>query len=298
MKEHSTLFSVLKRNVLAKYIHKMTIKNFPDNEIDIYAYKCPWEHYPGNLAEVEEIIVNYDVVLVLTEFSIRNITHKLKETKKYNFRVAHSPLSDETIFYSDGPLDVDNEKLNMDTLLLYSKIKKADTIIIKNNNETHLEVIIDDKKIFYETSILDEPGKEINLPAGEIVLFQPNITGKFITPTAWIQGLSSPLTITIEKGKIVEIEGGIGFSDFVNSIKNSSPKLSQLVIGMNEKAKNPFSPIEVEKMKGVVNIVISVEIKDKHPFLTSSFTGHFPSPGITIEANDKVIFSQGKICED
>jgi len=67
-----------------------------------------------------------------------------------------------------------------------------------------------------------------------------------------------------------------------------------LAIGLNENAKNPFSQLELEKMKGVVNLAGTLKKQTLSPFETYTFAGHFPTPNIYLVIGEEKVFRNGK----
>ena len=287
---------ILKRNLLAKQIAKVASEKFPDVHTDFFLFDCKWKHYPTFDVDFIQKISQYDVIYVISEFSISD-TMWLEYIERYGKRAAFSPMSDETIFRADGPLDINQSKLEEELLTIYAQIKKAERCRIYNSVGTDIEIYANPNMIRYETGIVDIPGKGTNLPAGEISV-NGKLYGTYVVPRGWIEDLDTTLTLTIENNIIKEYKADNEESQWFNRyylLLNENRRIGQIAFGFNGKADNPFLQIELDKMRGVAIIAIAIITNPLEAHSVVSFSGHLPTPNFTMEVDGKIIFKNGHL---
>ena len=287
---------ILKRNLLAKQIAKIASEKFPNVHTDFFLFECKWKHYPTFDIDFIQKISQYDVIYVISEFSISD-TMWLEYIERYAKRAAFSPMSDETIFRDDGPLDINQSKLEEELLTIYAKIKKAEKCRIYNGIGTDIEINVDPNMTGYETGIVDIPGKGSNLPAGEISV-GGKLNGTYVVPRGWLEDLDTTLTLTIENNNIKEYKADNEESKWFNKyylLLNENRKIGQIAFGFNGKADNPFLQIELDKMRGVAIITIAILTNPLEAHSVVSFSGHLPTPNFTMEVDGKIIFKNGHL---
>ena len=295
IKPNEILERLIGRNFLARKIQEIAKESYPNNEVDLFCYPCPWEQYPILDEKIKHRLFNYDIVYVLSEFSIYK-SFSTKELEKYELRAAFSPGIESTLFLPKGPMDINFQKLESDAMTLYSRCKKADTIKIYTDLGTEIIVEPNPDHIRYEAGILSYPGKKSNIPPGEVTISKANINGTYSIPKGWIEGISAEVKLEIKDSTVISIMSN---EESVKKIQKwfggSLPyTINSLAIGLNENAKNPFSQLELEKMKGVANLAGTLKKQTVSPFEASTFTGHFPTPNIYLEIGEERIFRNGK----
>ena len=296
MKPIESLERMIKRNFLARKIQEVAQENYSNNEIDLYCYLCPWEQYPELDEEIKKKLLSYDIIYVLSEFSIYK-SFPVKELEKHEIRAAFSPGVETTLFLPEGPLDIDFQKLERDAMTLYSKCKKAEKMKIYTDLGTEITVEPNPDHMRYETGILSYPGKKANFPSGEVTISRANINGIYSIPKGWIEGISAGIKLEIKDSRVISI---LSDEESVKKIQRwfggSLPyKINSLAIGLNENAKNPFNQLELEKMKGVANLAGTLKKQTVSPFETYTFAGHFPTPNIYLEIEEELIIKNGKL---
>ncbi|MCG3220083.1 MAG: hypothetical protein H7641_01780 [Candidatus Heimdallarchaeota archaeon] len=287
---------IIRRNFLARRIQEIAKENYPNNEIDLFCYPCPWEQYPSLDEEIKNHLLNYDLIYVISEFSIYK-SFSSKELEKHEIKAAFSPGIETTLFLPEGPMDIDFQKLEREAMTLYSICKKAEKIRIYTDLGTEIIVEPNPKHIKYESGILSYPGKKANIPPGEVTISRANINGVYSIPKGWIEGISAKVKLEIKDSNIIAIQSD---EESVRKIQRwfggSLPyTINSLAIGLNENAKNPFSQLELEKMKGVANLAGTLKKQTKSPFEISTFAGHFPTPNIYLEIEEELVIKNGKL---
>ncbi len=298
-RESKIIQRIFERDIMLKRIKQIAQNYFPEIQTDMFLFQCPWMHYPDKVEGLEEKLSEYDVALILTEFSITNLIIMLISDDKSNIRIATAPTCDQSIFLPEGPLDIsDNTALEKRVMLSYSKFKKAKTLRIWNHFGTDITISLGKAKFRYETGIIDYPKKMTNLPGGEVSIFNiKDINGKFVVPAGWIEGLNGNLVLEIKQNKLVNINQDNVDKKWLKQnyfLEKKQFNISSISIGHNERASNPFTPLELMKMIGVVNLRITMNINKNSLPGTISFPGHFPSPNIYLEADGEMIFKNGQ----
>ncbi|MHA1303521.1 MAG: hypothetical protein ACTSPI_07455, partial [Candidatus Heimdallarchaeaceae archaeon] len=194
-RESEVLERIFNRNFLAKHIQKIAKERFSEVKTDLYAFPCQWVHYPEEIPNLLEKVSNYDVAYILTEFSISNIFWLQQKGRNLQTRIAFSPTCDETIFFPQGPLDIDNQQLEKEVMQTYAKFKNAKEVRLWNHIGTELVINLENSQLYYESGILDYPRKRANLPAGEVSVREMEVNGKFVIPAGWIEGLTGNLKL-------------------------------------------------------------------------------------------------------
>ncbi|NPD87893.1 MAG: hypothetical protein HGN29_04170 [Asgard group archaeon] len=290
------LEKIIRRNFLARRIQEIAKDNYPNNEIDLFCYPCPWEQYPSLDEEIKNHMFNYDLIYVISKFSVYK-SFSSKELEKHEIRAAFSPGLETTLFLPEGPMDMDFQKLEREAMTLYSKCKKAEKIRIYTDLGTEIIVEPDPKHIKYETGILSYPGKKANFPPGEVTISRANINGVYTIPKGWIEGITAQVKLEIKDSNIIAI---LSDEESVRKLQRwfggSLPyTINSLAVGLNENAKNPFNQLELEKMKGVANLAGTLKKQTISPFETFTFAGHFPTPNIYLEIEEELVIKNGKL---
>jgi len=290
------LESILKRNILMKYIASFLQERFHKNEIELLAYQCQWVRYPKFDEKIMQKIYQADIIFAATEFASLWHVINVRKAKEYNFRAGLAiALTMETIS-PGGAIDININKLENEVMNTYVKLKRAKKLKIYNKLGTEFE-IGSNRKYFFETGKINYSGKLSNIPSGEITILSDEISGKLVVPPGWIEGIKSKVELILENSMVNEINTNSDDAKKIFYGLNGRPPFvaRRLTIGMNPNAKNPFSIIELEKMRGVINLALTPKGNYFNPFETVILTGHFPAPKITLEADEEVIIKDGKL---
>jgi len=298
-KEPEILQRIFARNFLARFIQKIAKDKFPNVKTDFIAYRCPWVHYPEKIDNLVDMVKDYDVCYILSEFSVWNIFRSQDSNFIAKTRFAFSPSCDETIFRPHGPLDIDSNKLEKDVMRTYAKINKGKEARIWNHIGTNLEIKLSQNRsrYNYESGIINYPGKKSNLPAGEVLILNPDINGTYVVPAGWLEELKSNLVIEIKNSEITKIyqQGEGNWIESNYFLVKYPSKISFVSIGHNYQANNPFLIIEMIKMRGLATMkILNRGLKELDILNTKLFTGHFPSPNIYFEVDGEEIFRNGQ----
>lgn len=204
---------------------------------------------------IAEAMKNADVIIAITSYSIThtNATKTAIEMKK---RVASMPRFSPDMF--SGAMNVDYEKLRDITNKLKEKLNGVHTVKIVASNGTNLDIKLSGKNIRVDTGDFSADGSLGNLPAGEVYTVPIDANGKLVVDPGWYKDLHDMLVLTFENGKVVNIEGGGEFGEYLQ-IKCRNPqnrRIAELGIGTNPKAKRPDNTLEAEKILGTIHVAI------------------------------------------
>ncbi|HUU49761.1 MAG TPA: aminopeptidase [Nitrospinota bacterium] len=283
-----TVNELKKENILSKLIAK-------DISIDL-------------VKRVEEVVYNnrkdtVDVVIALSNFSTSHTKFRDLLTDQAKVRYASMPLFDPEMFY--GPMDVNWDQLDRESRRLAEIITEADELKIQSSNMTHLIMDIKEKRGLVDTGILRKPGSFSNLPAGEVYLapVEGKTHGRLVIEWAPTHRLKHPITLWVEKGLVVGVEGDDEHADILRERFKKDPlskNIAELGIGTNEKASRPDNILESEKIMGTVHVALG----DNSSFggnIRTSFHQDYVVFQPTMEASfpggeNRIIINKGKWC--
>ncbi len=216
------------------------------------------------LISVKKIINDFkestvNIVIALSYFSTSHTQFRHLLTSIAGVRFCSMPLFEESMFYSS--LQEDWTILKRRTLFLTEKLKKASHVIVKSENGTYLTFSVADREFLTDTGDLSFAGAFSNIPAGEVFVAprEGSANGKLIIEYSPVSKLSEPLTLWIESGSVVHIEGNDPYKEELNSkLKKSiyNRNIAEFGIGTNSKANNLLNILESEKILGTIHIAL------------------------------------------
>lgn len=214
--------------------------------------------------EVSDEIV--DTVVALTHFSTSHTGFRKLLTTSGNARYASMPLFEREMFFTS--MDIDWTRLAASTQTLARAMEGADRCEIKSANGTDLTVGVTGRPVKADDGMINEPGSFGNLPAGEVFLapLEGTAEGKLVVEWSDVAKLNSPMTINIEKGVAVSVEGDepeeVRWLDNLLSAHPNNTNVAELGIGTNPGATRPDNVLESEKILGTIHVAFG----DNHGF--------------------------------
>ena len=170
-------------------------------------------------------------------------------------------------------LDVDYARMSKRGIRLKQILDDTEEIHITTNKGTNFHMNIKGKKAIINDGLFSEPGEGGNLPAGEVYI-APRGTNK-IKGTIVIDGsithkegttlTKRPVTLEIDNGKVVSIEGGEEAKILEDTLKSADKKtlyswgirrIGELGIGINQNARIVGATIIDEKTLGTAHVGI------------------------------------------
>ena len=217
-----------------------------------------------DIKEVERIITFHkdkavNAVIALSHYSTSHTRFRKMLTTICRARYASMPIFDRQML--TGAMGVDWEKMAERTAGIAERVNECDDIEINTPNGTSIRFSKRGREAKEDNGILTEPGSFSNLPAGEVYLapLEGTAEGRLVLEWASTRRLDSPVTIHIEKGEAVKIEGNEPFVEYLEEKLSEDRKnrnIAELGIGTNDKAERPDNILESEKILGTVHIAL------------------------------------------
>lgn len=230
-----------------------------------------WDEFKSKKIPLEDIgfifegeVFNYfpDYVIALTYFSTSH-TYFRKLLNNLGTRYVSMPLFDLNMF--EGPLSIDFDELERETLALKNKIDGKKSCFIKNNAGTELSIFWGERTFKADTGNLREKGSFGNLPAGEVYIAPVEDKTEGILVIEWGNSgkLQEPLRLFIEKGKVIRLEGDKNLRNFLEGLFSEDDRnncICELGLGTNKFAKRADNILEAEKIYGTAHVAFGDNI--------------------------------------
>ena len=230
-----------------------------------------------DIREAEKLIKRYarkpvQVVVAVSNYSTSHTRFRDLLTRLFGARYASMPLFDISML--EGAMDVDWRELKRRTKRVATLMRKAVEVELSTPNGTEFRFLKKGRKVQEDNGDLKRPGSFGNLPAGE-VFFAPvedTAEGRLVLEWAPTRHLKSPVTVYIEKGRVVEIDGNEPFVEVLREKlyeRDENRFVAEFGIGTNDKARRPDNILESEKILGTVHVAFGDN---------SSFGGKIKTP--------------------
>ena len=174
-------------------------------------------------------------------------------------RFASLPTFDPDMFFTS--MKVDWQALAERTGRLATAVNLAAGIEVKTPNGTRMQFGKRGRTAKGDDGMLTTPGSFGNLPAGEVYLapLEGTSSGVMVLEYAPTRKLSSPLTLRVADGNVVEIQGEEPHrlkleQKFGENANNRN--IAELGIGTNDRASRPDNILEAEKILGTIHIAL------------------------------------------
>jgi len=223
----------------------------------------------ADLKEADEIVraeEAVDVVIALSHHSTSHTEFRKLLTGSAGVRYGSMPHFHRDMFF--GSMDVDWDSLAISTRTLARAMEGVDQFEIKAENGTDITMGATLRRINVDDGILTDVGSSGNLPAGEVFLAPVEGTAEGTMVIEWgpTSRLSSPMTVTLEKGRGVSVSGKnpdeVKWLEKLWAAHPDNNNIAELGIGTNPGATRPDSILESEKILGTVHIAFG----DNHTF--------------------------------
>ncbi len=248
--------------------------------------------------QIAEMMKNVDVVIAPL---YRSITHTdaRRNASRLGVRVATMPnISEETMIRC---LSAKSSKIIETTELIAEKLKGVETIRVTTIKGTDITMQVKGREIISSTGVLTKIGQSGNLPSGEVYLApiegKTNGTVVFDGSFASIGLLKDDITVKIEKGYAVAIEGGEQakqLEEMLNKVGLDAFAVGEFGIGTNYKAKLTGRILEDEKVFGTIHIAFGNNVTmGGNIRIASHIDGLVKKP--TVYFDDEMIMDKGKL---
>ncbi|MEA4852899.1 MAG: aminopeptidase [Christensenella sp.] len=207
---------------------------------------------------VADAMLEADVEFLITTMSYSHTNARIAANKK-GARVASMPMM--TMELADNYLDGDYKFIQTVTKKLADMIDKTKVVRVVTEAGTDLTFKLGGRKCEIDDGNLTQPGCIGNLPAGEAYIAPVETTGDGVLVIdgviAYLGQVKDSVKLTLEGGRIREIEGGVSaqeLRDFLKDKDSEATGIAEFGIGTNPKAKLIGSPLLDEKVWGTIHI--------------------------------------------
>jgi len=174
-------------------------------------------------------------------------------------RFASLPHFDPDMFHTS--MTVDWRALAERTARLVAAVNGAEWLRVTCPNGTDMRICKQGRLAEGDDGLLTLPGSFGNLPAGEAYLapLEGRSHGAMVIEWGNTRKLDAPLTLTVENGVVVRIEGNDRHRDTLEAKfgENANCRnIAELGIGTNDKAHRPDNVLEAEKIMGTIHIAL------------------------------------------
>ncbi|MBI5676719.1 MAG: aminopeptidase [Nitrospirae bacterium] len=259
--------------------------------------------------EVEKIIKQFkndaaDVIIALSHYSTTHTRFRDLLTRICGARYASMPLFDEEML--NGPMQIDWNEMSKSTKEIARRVNRCKVIEIKTPDGTQMTFSKEGRKAYTDTGIITKSGEFSNLPAGEVYLapLEGTANGRLVLDWAPTRKLKSPVTLYVENGRVIRIEGKEIFAEYLKATLAERPdnsNIAELGIGTNKGASRPDNILESEKIFGTIHIALgdnsSFGGQVRTPF-HQDFIFFKPTVILVFKKGRKILLDNGKLAQE
>jgi aminopeptidase len=202
---------------------------------------------------VEAIMASANVVLICTR---KIFPHKpRKSAAEAGARVLSMCTVTKEIALR--ALDVDYDELSEVTRSLADALSQASEVLIRSQAGTEIRMAIRGQPTVYFDGLAREPGKSSVLPAGVVatIPLPETAEGKVVLDgsIASIGLLENPVTLTVKRGRIEEIQGNEEAEELLQILEAADENarcIAEVGLGTNPKATYIGNLVEDERVRG------------------------------------------------
>lgn len=204
---------------------------------------------------VAEAMKNFDVIICPTSASLTHTNAKINAVKN-GARLGSMPGITADMFEA-GAITANYAEVEQLTHRITQKLTEAKKARIEKDGHV-LEMSLEGRDGVPSTGVYREAGQAGNLPSGEayIAPLESSARGTMVIDGSMVNvgKLNSPLYVTVDNGKIVEITGQDKDKVSVLLESDQNRTLGELGIGTNHAARLTGVILEDEKIYGTVHI--------------------------------------------
>jgi leucyl aminopeptidase (aminopeptidase T) len=210
---------------------------------------------------VAEAMKQADVAVCITEHSLTH-TKARKNAAANGTRVATMPSITEDMFLA-GAISADYAKVKQLTEKVTEYLSRGSEVRIEKDGKV-LTFSIAGRNGVPSTGVYLNPGESGNLPSGEayIAPVEGTANGQIVVDGSigGIGKIDAPLTLTVEKGRLVHAEGPVADRLLRTLGEQDGRLLGEFGIGTNEKARIIGVVLEDEKAFGTIHVAFGSNI--------------------------------------
>lgn len=260
------LEAMLERALLARRVAEVARQLYPDRSVEFVAYPATGSHGAEPPAELAARLLQADVVIALTTYSLSH-TDAREAATKAGVRLASMPGFLAEMFYPDGPMAADYHQVAKDAEAFARLLTEAREARVRCPAGTDIRFRLDGRAGMADTGLYIRKGEWGNLPAGEayIAPVEGTAEGVLVVSAGWHPDLTEEMRLVFRRGEVVEVIGGGAVGDWLREFLwpgDPSPpyaarrNLAELGIGVNPNARRPDNVLEAEKIRGTVHLAI------------------------------------------
>ncbi|NDJ76177.1 MAG: aminopeptidase [Chloroflexi bacterium] len=235
----------------------------------------PLPHYPALLYTLAE---QADVVLIFEhrrnpEIETPRALEMVQAIERGNARFASGPMINVDIL--EYELSADYHHIADLTNRLGDRLDGRSHVRLTTPLGTDLELDISGRQVMRDTGLFHTPRAHGNLPAGEcyVAPIEDRTNGVFIVDKSYPRILvHTPITLTVEQGRVVDIQGGREADRLLEMIRDGESKpngegcrvVCELGVGTNPNARLQGNVLTDEKVMGTVHIAIGHNALDSY----------------------------------
>lgn len=255
---------------------------------------------------IHNAVVNSDIVIGLFKGSKFFSTNTRKEAVKRGTRIISTQPEGIEEYIIQAVVEVDFPKMRKNAKLMADLWKKSKKCRITSSIGTDISFEFQGRPIHVGDGAAKESGEVQFFPGVQVLVapIEETINGTIVVDGVIVPGglVSSPVTIKMEKGVIVNIEGKAdanSWKSWLSSLNDPTIyRLSHFNVGLNPKAKMNNNETEAERAIGAVTFGFGHQPE----FLKGNVTtGKYHTEVIlaspTIYIDDKIVLTDNKLNE-
>ena len=256
---------------------------------------------------IHNAVVNSDVVIGLFKGSKFFSTNTRKEAVKRGTRIISTQPGGIEEYIIQAVVEVDFQKMRKNAELMADLWEKSKNCHITSSIGTDVSFNLQERPIHIGDGAAKEPGEVQFFPGVQVLVapIEETINGKIVVDGVIVPGglVSSPVTIKIERGVIVNIEGksdANSWKSWLSSLNDPTIYyLSHFNVGLNPKAKMNNNETESERAIGAVTFGFGHQPEFlKGNITTGKYHTEVVLASPTIYIDDKVVSKNNKLNEE
>ena len=256
---------------------------------------------------IHNAVVNSDIVIGLFKGSKFFSTNTRKEAVKRGTRIISTQPGGIEEYIIQAVVEVDFQKMRKNAELMADLWEKSKNCHITSSIGTDVSFNLQERPIHIGDGAAKEPGEVQFFPGVQVLVapIEETINGKIVVDGVIVPGglVSSPVTIKIERGVIVNIEGKAdanSWKSWLNSLNDPTIYyLSHFNVGLNPKAKMNNNETESERAIGAVTFGFGHQPEFlKGNITTGKYHTEVVLASPTIYIDDKVVSKNNKLNEE
>ena len=229
---------------------------------------------------VGDLMRQQDVILAPTRYSLTHTHARLAATRQ-KARITTMPGMNVEMF-TEGGMTADFALIKANIAEVYGRLRRKRTIHVTSPSGTDVTFDVNWREWNLDDSgICNRPAMVTNLPAGKVFITpkEGSMDGTVVIDGAWDADLlDETMSLTIEKGRVVDVTGGQEAAQLRQNFRDAAAKMknrereaiweeAEFGFGMNPKARLRGNILEDEKVLGTSYFTIGAQISSSARFV-------------------------------